>query len=154
MAFYRPGEKITASKPKFRLSEFSRRKLAGAVHVTEELIADAPQLAATFSRLYGLEAAFVKKCPICGGKLPESAGPGRPRKFCSPACSRAAELEIRRVNARLERLEDRLSECRASEVASFDSPKLLEAEIARQHAHLLELLADASGAPPRFEAEQ
>ena len=90
----------------------------------------------------------MRICPACGEIIPESAGPGRPRKYCSAACSRSAELEIRRVNALLEHLENRLSECRASEILTLDSPELLQSEIDRQRARLLELLTDASGPPP------
>lgn len=45
-----------------------------------------------------------RKCCKCGAALPAPTR-GRPPKFCSTVCRRAAELEIRRINRRLEALE-------------------------------------------------
>jgi len=44
-------------------------------------------------------------CSKCGKELPAQEGAGRPRKFCSDACTRAATMEIRRLNARIAQLE-------------------------------------------------
>ena len=67
MAFVAPGETITASKPKFAEREMNKRALKGLVYVTSELLADAPTLAATFTRLYSLEGAFVIEREIING---------------------------------------------------------------------------------------
>ena len=67
MNFVQPGDPITASKPKFAARDMTRRKLAGIVHVTDELLADFPALEATFSRLFGLEGSFVIEREIVNG---------------------------------------------------------------------------------------
>ena len=43
-------------------------------------------------------------CVKCGRQLQRQAT-GRPAEYCSPACRRSAEFELRRLNARLDRLE-------------------------------------------------
>lgn len=53
-------------------------------------------------------------CRKCGNALPERAGTGRPALYCSSACRRAAEYEIRRLSRRLERLEDERHHLRVS----------------------------------------
>lgn len=45
------------------------------------------------------------KCAKCDGDMPEQEGVGRPRKFCSSACLKAATKEIRRLDTRIARLE-------------------------------------------------
>lgn len=52
-----------------------------------------------------------KLCLKCGGKLKRPAT-GRPPKFCSTGCRRAAEYELRRLQRRLEALEERASALR------------------------------------------
>ena len=46
----------------------------------------------------------MKPCVKCGISLTKPAA-GRPPRYCSTACRRAAEHEIRRLNRHLERLE-------------------------------------------------
>jgi len=88
-------------------------------------------------------------CKNCGGKLPPVSGRrGRPQTFCSVACRRAAEFEIRRINVRLGAFEDRLSESRLPDtlgllnIGAVD-PKLFEKEIALQRRRLLALLSES-----------
>jgi hypothetical protein len=100
----------------------------------------------------GTVEKFMDQCRNCSGKLPAAAAGsrGRPRTFCSVACRRAAEFEIRRINARLGSLEDRLSESRLPNTLGFltmDDPKLLLKEIALQRRRLLDLLSEEETAP-------
>ncbi len=48
--------------------------------------------------------AESQKCAVCSKKFPTSS---KGKKYCSEGCRRIAEFEIRRINRRLERLEDR-----------------------------------------------
>jgi hypothetical protein len=83
-------------------------------------------------------------CRHCGVALPPATGRGRPLIFCSTACRRASELEIKRINDRLANLERRLSELRLPSLLGgevMDDPKLLEQEIALQRRRLLDLLS-------------
>lgn len=52
-------------------------------------------------------------CVKCGGPL-EKPATGRPPRWCSTACRRLAEYELRRINRRLEKLEGRASRLRHS----------------------------------------
>lgn len=82
-------------------------------------------------------------CVKCGGQIAESATAGRPKRYCSTACRRAAEHEIRRVNALLAKLEEKVSNARLG--FGFSSPGSVEnlmSEIARQEARLRELLIE------------
>ena len=81
------------------------------------------------------------KCRICGGPLEQADGPGRPKTYCGTACRRSAEMEIRRIDRRLADLEGRLSDCRATDLHTYASPRHLRAEIARQGGRLAELLS-------------
>jgi hypothetical protein len=85
-------------------------------------------------------------CLICKEPL-EQPTTGRPRVYCSTACRRAAELEIRRCNRRLERLEESASNLRLWGTATKQLPRV-EAEIERAQARLLALLADREGLSP------
>lgn len=67
MAFVDEGEAITASQAKFARREMSRRKLAGLVYCTNEMLEDVPTLAASFERLYSMEATFVLEREIVNG---------------------------------------------------------------------------------------
>ena len=49
--------------------------------------------------------ADASLCVKCSGPVPQ-ATTGRPRRYCSVACRRAIEFELRRIERRLERLED------------------------------------------------
>jgi hypothetical protein len=51
----------------------------------------------------------MNTCLKCDQPLPEPASTGRPAVYCSSGCRRAAELEITRLNRRIDALEDRLS---------------------------------------------
>lgn len=82
-------------------------------------------------------------CLKCGGQIAESATAGRPKRYCSVACRRAAEHEVRRLNALLAKLEERVSNARLG--FGFSSPgsvENLEGEIARQEARLRALLIE------------
>jgi hypothetical protein len=52
-------------------------------------------------------------CLICSGELRRPAT-GRPPSCCSPECRKAAELSLRRLQRRLQSLEDRASDARLS----------------------------------------
>lgn len=54
----------------------------------------------------------MENCLKCGTPLEASNGKGRPKAYCSTACCRVAEYEVRRINSRLEKLEDELSNAR------------------------------------------
>jgi hypothetical protein len=88
-------------------------------------------------------------CPRCSRAIPASEGAGRPATYCSPGCRRAAEYEIRRINDRLDHLEQRFSALRFTihRTGWEDDPALLEAEIARQRARLAELCDQAEEMP-------
>lgn len=47
----------------------------------------------------------MKHCLKCGKSLDEASDKGRPPAYCSLSCRRAAEMEIRRADKRLEALE-------------------------------------------------
>lgn len=89
-------------------------------------------------------------CAICRVDLPEYAGTGRPARYCSTACRRSAEFEVRRINSLLEKLEAELSACMtwgnqsaAAMVCGAEvAMQRLTAEIDRQQARLALLLAD------------
>ena len=51
----------------------------------------------------------MTNCPKCGNDLPQQEGAGRPARYCSDACKRAAGYEMTRLNRRLQGIEDRLS---------------------------------------------
>jgi hypothetical protein len=46
----------------------------------------------------------VTSCKKCGVPI-QNPAMGRPKDYCSPACRRLAEFEIRRLNRELDRLE-------------------------------------------------
>lgn len=49
----------------------------------------------------------MDKCVMCGRALTQPST-GRPRRYCSTGCRRAADLEVRRLDRRLDQLEQRL----------------------------------------------
>jgi hypothetical protein len=51
-----------------------------------------------------------KVCPVCSGRLPELAGTGRPRLYCSGLCTERARVRRKRAAALLE-FADRVEEC-------------------------------------------
>jgi len=91
-----------------------------------------------------------RECPVCLGALPAAPAVGRPAKYCSTACRRSAELEVRRVNDRLADLEARESHirlhgemsCYAKGQGAKRSVELIGQEVALQRARLLTLLAE------------
>ena len=49
-------------------------------------------------------------CVKCGTALAERTGSGRPATYCTSACRRSAEYELRRVQAAIESVEKRARE--------------------------------------------
>jgi hypothetical protein len=96
-------------------------------------------------------------CRKCGQRLPAASGPGRPALYCSTGCRRAAEYELRRVQAALERAEESLRWHRESialgngggfmccGLAKARHVELLEAERAGLEERLRGLLDDEEG---------
>ena len=82
-------------------------------------------------------------CVKCGLKIKLASSTGRPKQYCSPACRRAAEYEIRRVDARLAGLENDMQAHRLGRMMDIngDNAALLTLEIARAELRLKELLA-------------
>jgi hypothetical protein len=78
-------------------------------------------------------------CLKCGQQLPEIEGPGRPRKFCSEVCRKAAAMEIRRLDARIAKLEKDESTYRIKGAETW--AKRAAEEIRRLEARLAELVA-------------
>ncbi len=58
-----------------------------------------------------MEQLAATECVKCSRPLPEQSGPGRPPIYCSTACRRAAEYELRRVQASLEHVEEQVRAC-------------------------------------------
>jgi hypothetical protein len=56
--------------------------------------------------------ADAMTCPICGAGIAPKSKTGRPAIYCSVGCRRASEYELRRLQARLIRLEDEAEACR------------------------------------------
>lgn len=83
----------------------------------------------------------MNRCLKCGASIEKDAGVGRPKSYCSVACRRAAELEIRRVAARIADLEAQLMRTRLPGYWELTPASSLAAEIARQEARLAQLLA-------------
>ncbi len=59
-----------------------------------------------------MELSTAPVCVKCSRPLPEQSGPGRPTIYCSTACRRAVEYELRRVQSALEQVEDQVRACR------------------------------------------
>lgn len=80
-------------------------------------------------------------CRKCSAPVERGDGPGRPRVYCSVACRRSAEREIRRLDRQIEAAEDRLYWCR---INGAHEPALSrhEAERVRLEVRLRELLDD------------
>ncbi|KPC79535.1 hypothetical protein ADK82_25745 [Streptomyces sp. NRRL S-4] len=76
--------------------------------------------------------------------MAQTPGPGRPSSYCSNACRRAAEYELRRIQRALEGVEEQIRACRFGwngRSMQRDYPKF-EEERQRLEARLLELLDD------------
>lgn len=83
----------------------------------------------------------AKTCPKCRVPVDPVAAANNGKKYCSPACRRAAEHEIRRVNTLLGKLEERASNARLGYGApTADSIARLDAEIERHELRLRDLL--------------
>lgn len=81
----------------------------------------------------------MKNCLKCKKPLPQRSGAGRPSLYCGAACRRTAELEIRRINDQLTRLED--SERYTRMWLGSGTAAKYEREIRRLEARLAELVA-------------
>lgn len=84
----------------------------------------------------------MTKCTKCGGELP--AGVSMRRRYCSVACRRAVEFEIRRIDGQLATLEEQQSYARINDCPWQDDPRLLDCEIARLRKRLRSLLDDGT----------
>jgi hypothetical protein len=76
-------------------------------------------------------------CLVCSAPL-ERPDTGRPPSYCSPGCRRAAEYELRRLQRRLQGLEEQAAKARI-----VGNPVLagrVESEIKRAELRLLQLL--------------
>lgn len=78
-------------------------------------------------------------CLKCGKQLPDIEGPGRPRKFCGEACRKSAAMEVRRLDARIAKLEKDESNYRIKGAETL--VKRAEEEIRRLESKMAELLA-------------
>jgi hypothetical protein len=87
-------------------------------------------------------------CAKCTRPLSARARTGRPARYCSPACRRAAEYELRRVQRHLEMVERELRLYRVKSAETWIPPverrsvPALEAEAERLECRLRELLSD------------
>ena len=97
-----------------------------------------------------------RSCTTCNKPLPPAASTGRPARYCSVPCRRAAALAITRVNRRLMKLERALSrervtaECNSGllDIHGRDKDARiagLKAEIQDAERQLLQLLGDQEG---------
>jgi hypothetical protein len=92
---------------------------------------------------------LTRCCPKCGIPLPkQTQAKGRPAQYCSTACRRAAEFEIRRLNDVLATLEKNASHARLWGRSSsvWLPPEKYAAEIERAETRLRELLAQGGDA--------
>ena len=81
---------------------------------------------------------MTDRCIKCNGQLPEQAGQGRPSLYCSKACRKSAELEVRRLNEQLARLEEEAAHARMFGPSStvWRPPEVYQAELDRIEARL------------------
>ena len=95
----------------------------------------------------------VTTCRICGGLIEGgSKKTGRPGAYCSIACRRTSQYELRRIQARLIRLEDEAEACRRnhSGLLYFDGSTNAQhaADITREIEHAKERLRELLSADP------
>lgn len=86
----------------------------------------------------------MENCKICNQELTQPTK-GRNRTYCDSTCRRMAEFEVRRINRRLERLEDRLiNEQEPDPLIQPDEEKItfLEDAIRRQKQQLFDLIKE------------
>jgi len=89
----------------------------------------------------------MQNCVKCKQPIGESKSVGRKKVYCSVACRRAAELEIRRINDRITGLE-RIAENYRLKIFVLDlygKEEDILAELDRQESRLKELLAGMDG---------
>lgn len=94
--------------------------------------------------------ACCRKC----GRVVDQPSRGRPKRFCSAGCRRSSELEVRRLDQAIARLEGELEACRFAETDSLaalvdvfghnleERQASISREIARYESRLRELLAE------------
>jgi len=85
----------------------------------------------------------MNKCIKCDLPIETNTSKGRNKSYCSTACRRTAELEIRRINERLTRLE-RIAEDYRLKLPVFDiygTEENILSEINVQESKLRSLLA-------------
>lgn len=83
-----------------------------------------------------------QQCPVCRGEIQPTVGPGRPARYCSIACRRAAEFEIRRLDKLIGSHETRLSKIRTGVFALDGAEDRLADEIDRLNLRLRQLLVE------------
>lgn len=86
----------------------------------------------------------MENCKVCNQELTQPTK-GRSRTYCNTTCRRMAEFEVRRINRRLERLEDRLiNEQEPNPLIEPDEIRItfLETEIFRQKQQLFDLIKE------------
>ena len=94
--------------------------------------------------------ADAMTCAICGAGTKPKGKTGRPAAYCSVGCRRVSEYELRRVQARLIRLEDEAEACRRDRTGltacDGSTPEERAADIVREieraQIRLRELLSD------------
>ncbi|MCP5278551.1 MAG: hypothetical protein H6935_09335 [Thiobacillus sp.] len=82
----------------------------------------------------------MSNCIKCNAELPKIEGPGRPKGYCSTACRRAAEHEVRRLDRRIDELESRLSYIRTGGFALPGEVDRVSAELQRLERRMLMLM--------------
>ena len=97
---------------------------------------------------------MTSTCVKCNRPLQRQAT-GRPASYCSTACRRAAEFEVRRLAAAIERLEGEASHVRLYGRRScfWISGDAREAEIRRAEERLRELMAAGADEAPAIDDE-
>jgi hypothetical protein len=110
----------------------------------------APALSLRGGETYAVNATVtaIDRCRTCSQRL-QRPSTGRPPRYCSDACRRAAEFAVRPVARRLETLETAKSEARtdgALGVVSEERTQVVlhayRAEIQRLESRLRELLEE------------
>lgn len=89
----------------------------------------------------------MESCVKCKQPIEESKGTGRKKMYCSVACRRAAELEIKRINERITGLE-KIAESYRLKVPMLDvygKEEDVLVELSRQESRLKELLSGMDG---------
>jgi hypothetical protein len=82
------------------------------------------------------------ECIKCGTALDDAPRPGRPARYCSKACRRAAEFEVRRLTAAIEALEQ---DARRVRIGAHGTP-------AARHERLGRITAETTAAEERLRA--